>query len=88
MLSDCGKHCRAAEFAGGVYRNWAEKLPAMVYLTCFVEKHGQGRVDALFSRVQAWIRSALLKPGTLLKEMDELVQALAAGAGFQKLQSS
>ena len=49
----------------------------------FVEKHGKGLVDALFSTVRGSIRRALLRPGVVLKTLEDLEQVLTDVARHQ-----
>lgn len=45
-------------------------------LCYFIEKHGQGRVDALFALFQKWLLDLLAKPKTIIQEPDEMVEAM------------
>ena len=77
LFSDCGKHFRANEYAGDVYKHWSEALPAATIFLCyFIEKHGKGRVDALFALFKKWLADLLQVPKALYKEPELLVDAM------------
>ena len=57
LFSDCGKHFRILEFVGYVYKSWCEALSATILLCFFIERHGKGRVDALFALFTRWLKN-------------------------------
>jgi hypothetical protein len=77
---DCGPHFRTYEFLGWIEKVWAAQLRVPVLINFFVEKHGKGLVDALFSHANRWLQAAVRVVGALLKTVAQVVEAYTKGA--------
>ena len=80
LFSDCGKHFRIPEFVGYVYKSWCEALSATILLCFFIERHGKGRVDALFALFKRWLKNLLGVSEVFFWEPEELVAAMQGPA--------
>jgi hypothetical protein len=85
LWGDCGKHFRSYFHVGNMYDLFCAGKGWEVAVCFFAEKHGKGRVDALFAHAKHWIRTALMVPDTLLSDLPSLVAVCRAGAARDAL---
>ena len=80
---DTGPHYRTVDLWSFLAQEWLLKenrLDFTVTISYFAEKHGKGEVDSLFSCCNQWLCNATRKPGTRIEDVDQLIDALRAGA--------
>lgn len=80
---DTGPHYRTVDLWSFLAQEWLLKenrLDLLLTISYFTEKHGKGEVDSLFSCCNQWLCNATRKPGTRLENVDQLIDALRAGA--------
>ena len=82
---DAGTHFRSCENIAYWRHHWYEILAATMRSNYFVEKHGKGLIDALFSLVQRWVAQALQVPGARIGAYEEMLQVLRKGAAGQQI---
>ena len=81
MWADCGPHFRSYPFLGQAYTLWFQKMTrCRVRFNFFVEKHGKGLVDSVFSTVRGWITTKQLEKGFIAKTLLDLAKVLEEGA--------
>lgn len=80
---DVGPHYRAADFISYFSHEWILHLGARVTLSYFIEKHGKGQVDALFSTVNHWCERMAKKEGCSVESVPDLVSKMQEEARLE-----